>query len=117
MAAKDERGAAGEDRAVAYVRTLGYRVLARNWRCDEGELDVVAAHGRELVVVEVKTRRSLRYGDPLAAVDRRKLARLWRLGLRWRAEHAVSARLRIDVIGITGDDPSTGELVHLQDVR
>jgi putative endonuclease len=120
MAAKDDLGRAGEARAAEHLTLNGYRVVDRNWRCSEGELDLVALRDREVVVVEVKTRRGDGYGDPLEAVDGRKRARLWRLAQRWRSEHAdlVSGRiLRLDAIGITGPDPRCGRLVHLQDIR
>lgn len=120
MAEKDERGAAGEQRAAAYLAECGYEVVARNWRCSIGEIDLVAVRGRRLVVVEVKTRRNLQYGDPLSAVDARKLARLWRLAHAFIHTHddlAHGRTLQVDVIGITGERPETGELVHLEDVR
>ena len=57
----------------------GLTVLERNWRCREGELDIVARDGTELVFVEVKTRSSLAFGSPAEAVDRRKAARIRQL--------------------------------------
>lgn len=120
MAAKDERGRAGEDRACAYLSAQGFRILERNWRNPSGELDIIAVRGRTLIVVEVKTRRTEDYGDPLAAVDARKLAQVWRLAFAWMREHPEESRgrtLRVDVIGITGEDPATADLAHLEDVR
>lgn len=120
MAAKDERGAAGEAAAARYLQARGFTVLDRNWRGDGGEIDLVVARGRTLAIVEVKTRRSMAFGDPLNAVDPRKFARLWRLTHAWVREHRELARgrsIRVDVIGITGEDPRTGDLEHLEDVR
>ncbi|GAA3023222.1 YraN family protein [Microbacterium dextranolyticum] len=120
MADKDVRGRAGEDRATAYLRERGYAVLERNWRCAAGEIDIVATQGEDLVVVEVKTRRSVGFGHPFDAVDARKRDRLWRLGCAWAREHPDPARrrrLRIDVVGITGDDPATATIEHLEDLR
>ena len=119
MAAKDELGRAGEQRAAAHLRALGFDVLDRNWRSPAGEVDVVARHGERIVFVEVKTRRSDGFGDPLEAVDARKRARLWQLANAWCAQHPDLARgrpRRLDVIGITGPDPATGRLEHLEDV-
>lgn len=116
MAAKDELGRAGEEQAARYLTALGYQVLDRNWRCAQGEIDIVASHGSQLAVIEVKTRRSDSYGHPLEAVDARKLRRLWRLAHAWAADHVETARgmtLRIDAIGIIGADPSHGTLEHL----
>jgi len=120
MAEKDDRGRAGEDRAARYLEAQGYRLLARNWRCATGELDIVATRGRDLVVVEVKTRRTDWFGHPFEAVHARKRDRLWRLSCAWVLAHPEQARgrrLRLDVIGITGEDPGTAVLEHLEDVR
>jgi len=66
----------GEDAALRRYVGLGYRVLARNWRCRLGEIDLVLARGATLVVCEVKTRRGTRLGAPFDAVNRRKQAKL-----------------------------------------
>ncbi|WP_308493799.1 YraN family protein [Microbacterium terrisoli] len=119
MAAKDDLGRAGENRAVAHLIARGFGVLERNWRSSDGEIDIVARTGDSLVFVEVKTRRSDGFGDPLEAVDARKRARLWRLAHAWELEHRDQARgcgRRLDVIGITGADPSRGRLEHIEDV-
>ena len=108
MADKDVLGRAGEERAARYYESLGFAVLARNWRAPGGELD--------LVVVEVKTRSSEAFGHPFEAVGEVKKARLWRLAMAWIAAHPASAqgrRLRIDAIGLIGPDPATASLEHL----
>jgi putative endonuclease len=69
-------GRRGEDAAAALYVRRGYRVLARNWRCRIGELDLVAAHGSTLVVIEVKTRRGAAFGGGYEAVDARKRQKL-----------------------------------------
>lgn len=120
MAAKDVLGRAGEDRAAAHLTALGWRVIGRNWRCRDGEVDIVAIDGGDLVIVEVKTRRGIGFGHPLEAVDARKRARLWRLAMAWAAAHPDIARgkaLRLDVVGIIGTDPAAGTLEHLRDLR
>ncbi len=119
MAQKDVLGRAGEDRAARYFEDHGYAVLARNWRCREGEIDLVVARGGDLVVVEVKTRRGEGFGHPLEAIDARKRARLWRLAVAWTAANRDVVqwrRLRIDAIGLTGADPHTARLEHLVDI-
>lgn len=120
MAAKDDLGRAGERLAVAYLEAHRFDIVDRNWRCKTGEIDAVAVRGSTVVVVEVKTRRSRDYGDPLEAVDSRKMARLWRLAREWIAEHPDIARhrdVRIDIVGITGDERAGFALEHLEDVR
>ena len=114
MRAKDAVGRYGEDVAAAFVVRAGWTVLARNWRCDEGELDLVALDGDELVAVEVKTRRSAAYGHPAEAVTHRKLARLRRLTARWLREHDVRARsVRVDVIAIVLPRQGAAQVEHL----
>ena len=70
MADKDELGRLGERLAAEYLQQAGMRILDRNWRCAEGELDIVAAERRVLVACEVKTRSGLGFGSPLEAVSR-----------------------------------------------
>lgn len=69
-------GAAGEDAALRAYRADGYQLLARNWRCRLGELDLVLARGGTLIVCEVKTRRGDRYGSGWEAVTARKQAKI-----------------------------------------
>ncbi len=97
------RGRWGEDLvARAYVRA-GYRIVARNWRCELGEIDLVAARDDTIVICEVKARRSDRYGPAAAAVTPAKQARLRRLAARWLADTAVSGvTVRFDVAAVTG---------------
>ncbi|OAN43330.1 YraN family protein [Microbacterium sp. H83] len=119
MAAKDDFGRAGESRAVAYLIERGYEILDRNWRCPQGEIDIVATVGAHLAVVEVKTRRSSAFGHPFEAVDPRKRRRLWQLAFAWVAAHreALSGReIRVEAIAITGPDPAVGVLEHLEDL-
>lgn len=119
MAAKDERGRAGEERAAAHLSARGWRILARNWRTARGEIDIVADDGAEVVVVEVKTRASEGFGHPLEAIDDRKRARMWALGRAWMRENPDACRgrrLRLDAIAITGPDPAVARLEHVPDL-
>ncbi len=96
-------GARGEHLAAEYLTQLGYRVIARNWRCGrQGELDLIARDGDYIVAVEVKTRSGNGYGHPLEAITAQKAGRLRRLLLSWaRQQTAHVTRLRVDAIGIT----------------
>ncbi|WP_261164159.1 YraN family protein [Microbacterium sp. Marseille-Q6965] len=117
MARKDELGRAGEDRAADHLRSRGYEILDRNWRCDQGELDIVALGDDGVVAVEVKTRSGTRFGHPFEAVDERKLRRLWRLAYAWRRAHpelARGRRLCVDVIALIGPDPAVALLEHAE---
>lgn len=76
-------------------------VLERNWRCDEGEIDIVLRDGATLVVCEVKTRTSLSAGTPHEAITDAKMARLKRLGERWVAERGIRPDgIRVDLVAV-----------------
>lgn len=110
-------GRQGEDVAVAYLQSLGMRILDRNWRSRVGELDVVALDLDTIVVCEVKTRSGDRYGGPLDAVPGRKLARIRCLAGEWLACHPQHAvRVRIDLIGILIPRVGAPSLLHLRGV-
>ncbi|MDK2855132.1 MAG: putative endonuclease [Bacillota bacterium] len=95
-------GAEGEKMAVAYLATRGYRIRERNFRCRLGEIDVIAEEGGTLVFIEVKTRRSRRFGLPQEAVTPAKQARLRRLAEYYFLTHGGADRpCRFDVLGIT----------------
>lgn len=113
-----EIGALGEQLAVDHLSSLGMTVLARNWRCRWGELDIIAAErGHSAVVfVEVKTRTTTEFGGIEEAVTPEKARRLRRLASVWLAEHnAHWPDIRIDVVGVRlgGREP---ELVHLKGI-
>jgi putative endonuclease len=101
MRAKDVRGRFGEQLAAAHLQAQGLIVLDRNWRCDVGEVDIVARDGDALVICEVKTRSSRRFGSPLEAITPEKAARLRRLAACWVRAHGVRPHvIRIDLVGI-----------------
>jgi putative endonuclease len=116
MRVKDAVGWFGEDLAAAYLRDAGLSVLARNWRCRDGELDIVARDGDLLVFVEVKTRSSTAFGDPAEAVGPQKAARIRRLALQWLAEtdDAFAPNLRFDVVSVLRRGPSGPIIRHLK---
>lgn len=110
-------GAWGEELAAQHLTGQQMVILDRNWRCELGELDLVARDGGTLVVCEVKTRRGQAFGSPAEAVTWRKAARLRLLAMRWLDEHPVSPLdIRIDVVGIVVS-PGTGPRIeHLRGV-
>ena len=112
-------GQIGEERAVEHLGGLGWQVLDRNWRCNEGELDVVAhdPHAGALVFVEVKCRSGLGFGDPLEAVTWRKRSKIRQLSLLWLAEHRLRADgLRSDAIGVLLQPGRKPVLSHAQGI-
>ncbi len=98
-----EYGRTGEELAGAWYVGRGYAVVARNWRCPAGEIDLVLRRGRQVVVCEVKARRSDSFGSGAHAVGFAKQRRLRRLAALWLAEtgtHGVD--VRFDVAAVTG---------------
>jgi len=108
----------GERLAAQHLVDLGLVLLDRNWRCNDGEIDIVALDGDVVVVCEVKTRTSARYGSPFEAITRNKASRLHRLGFAWlRAKGVRCAAIRVDVVAVTR--PGRGrrtQLEHMQGV-
>jgi putative endonuclease len=96
-------GAYGEARAAQWYEAHGYRVLERNWRCRDGEIDLIVALTNTVVFCEVKTRRNEAYGLPVEAVGWKKQQRLRRLAAIWLHESDVRpSRIRFDVASVVG---------------
>jgi putative endonuclease len=93
-------GARGETLAERWYQQHGYVVLARNWRCSFGELDLVVGRPGLVVVCEVKTRTSSAFGGGAAAVTRIKRARLRRLAAEWLRSYPRRADVRFDVVAV-----------------
>ncbi len=109
-------GVAGEQLAADWLERTGYRILARNYRCPLGEVDLVAADGAELVFVEVRTRRVGGLVTPAESVTRRKQQRVVRAAEHYlQAVHGVECPWRIDVIALEVD--AAGRLRHLEHLQ
>jgi putative endonuclease len=94
-------GAHGERLAEQHLAAQGLVVLARNWRCAEGEIDLILRDRTDVVFCEVKTRRGTLFGTPAEAIRPDKVRRLRRLANRWLAEASVRPReVRFDVVEV-----------------
>jgi putative endonuclease len=94
-------GAAGEDAAAGWYSERGYAVLARNWRCREGEIDLILRRDGTVVFCEVKARTTDAFGVPAEAVTRAKQQRLRLLAARWLADsRTTAAEVRFDVASV-----------------
>ena len=114
-------GATGEEIAVDYLVSQGYVVFDRNWRSKSGEIDIIASEKfnsqEELIFIEVKTRSSRDYGDPIEAITATKYLRMYRLALEWLSENSASREAwRLDVISIVISRAQEIEIDHLKRV-
>lgn len=110
-------GRKGEELAARYLASQGLVVLSRNWRCREGELDLVATDGRRLIICEVKTRTSTGYGTPTEAVTDEKARRIRRLARRWRNDHRLGCcDERFDILSVLWPPGGTPHVKHLRGV-
>ncbi len=117
MQAKDALGRRGEELAADYLEHEGFRILERNYRCSQGEIDIVAAEHRTLVACEVKTRSGTGFGMPAEAVTRQKLRRLRRLTVHWAQEHHLTFDgLRVDIVGVLRSGSDEFSIEHLRGV-
>ncbi len=109
-------GERGEEAALTFLSSLGYELLARNYRCPFGEADLVMRDGEVLVFVEVKARQNYLFGLPQEAVDFRKRARLRKIASYFCATKRLGEReVRFDVVAVTFEG-ATARLEHLKGV-
>lgn len=98
-------GTAGEQAAERFLRRRGYVIVARNYRCRAGEIDLVALVRDTVVFVEVKTRRQPECGSPVDAVDRQKQRKIVTAARHFIAQHELHDRCaRFDVVGVWWED-------------
>ncbi|MFI0814090.1 YraN family protein [Streptomyces sp. NPDC021098] len=118
MNARGALGRYGEGLAARRLAEAGMTVLERNWRCRDGEIDIVALDAGALVVCEVKTRRAEGYEAPTEAVGPRKADRLRRLAERWLERHGgpPPGGVRIDLVGVVLPRRGAPVVEHLRGV-
>lgn len=108
-------GERGEQLAVRYLEAHGCTVLSRNWRCREGELDIICTDGGTLLICEVKTRSGLGFGAPAESISRTKIIRIRRAASKWLSEHRVRYErdVRFDVISVVIPHGEPPQLQHI----
>lgn len=118
MAAKDELGRRGEQLAAAFLESEGVQIIDRNWRCPQGEIDLVALDGDDIVFIEVKTRSGTGFGHPLESITPLKLARIRRLSAAWCEGHPEHSgrKARVDAIGVIAPRNGSVDIEHLKRV-
>lgn len=101
MNTKQITGKVGEKEATKYLSNLGYDILCNNFRCMQGEIDIIAKDEKELVFVEVKTRKDTKYGEAREAVDKRKQKHIKDATMYYLYKnHLEDEFVRIDVIEV-----------------
>ena len=108
-------GAYGERLAAQHLLATGLRLAARNWRCGDGEIDIIAWDGDVLVFCEVKTRRGIEFGTPAESIVPAKARRLRRLAAQWLQSSAANPReVRFDVIEVRAPRSGTPRVEHIK---
>jgi putative endonuclease len=111
----DELGRRGEDLAAEYLADTGLVLLSRNWRCRDGEVDIVATDGERLVICEVKTRSGTGYGEPSEGVTPAKAARIRRVAAAWLRTYRVGwAEVRFDIVAVLCPPEGPVTVEHLR---
>ncbi|RLK55531.1 YraN family protein [Actinokineospora cianjurensis] len=117
MATHLRLGAHGEDIAAHHLERDGATILARNWRCELGELDIICDHQGRIVICEVKTRTTTHHGTPAESVTESKARRLRTLAHRWRLDNGLPPTpLRFDIISILVPRQGPPTIHHLRGV-
>ena len=109
-------GNTGEEIAAAYFVKNGYRLVERNWRFRHGEVDIIASKGQFLHFIEVKTRKSLRYGRPEESITRDKMNNLKNVAEEYQYQHPEWKYIQFDVLAITLVNGEAKEVFMIEDV-
>ena len=108
-------GAYGERLAARHLQDLGLVIVERNWRCSDGEVDLILREGDDIVFCEVKTRRGGLFGTPAEAIDHRKVRKLRQLASRWLEESGLRAReVRFDVVEVLPQQRGATRVAHIR---
>ena len=98
------RGESAEQQACLFLEKQGLKLVARNFRCKQGELDLIMSDQKNLVIVEVRFRQTDKYGSAAESVTRAKQSRIMAATQIYLTKHKINSAIRFDVIAISGDD-------------
>lgn len=114
MAAHNTLGKAGEEAAVAYLEKKGYFVRDRNWRKGHLEIDIIATNGKELIFVEVKTRKNTDYQEPQDAVDWKKIRHIVNAADSYIKLNRIDIPIRFDIVTVVGEN-NQFQIEHIEE--
>ena len=114
MAEHNDLGKQGEELAAEFLGKKGYKILERNWRLGKNEIDIIAADGKYIVVVEVKTRQSAAFGEPETAVTLEKQRALIRAANAYVRYRNIHSEVRFDILSIILTK-SSEQIHHIED--
>ncbi len=100
MAEHNELGKSGEDYACEYLINKGFSILEKNWRHHKDEVDIIATHEDFLVIIEVKTRRTLYFGEPQFFVNKKKQAFMIRAANAYILTKNIHLEARFDIVSV-----------------
>lgn len=115
MAQHNELGKWGEDMAAKFLEEKGYHIVARDWKDNHKDIDIVAIDTDTLVFVEVKTRRNDYFLQPEQAVNGKKIKNITLAANRFVKMHQIDLQMRFDIISIVGTDESNCTINHIED--
>ena len=115
MALHNDIGKMGEQIATKYLITKGYIIRNVNWRINRLEIDIVAEKNNRIIIVEVKTRSSEKFGSPLDEITREKISYLVRAAKAYLNSYRLSHKVQFDVITIIGNDINNIKIEHIED--
>lgn len=115
MAEHNDTGRWGEQKAAEYLERKGFRIIWRDWRDGHRDLDIVAIDADQLVIVEVKTRRSNAFMEPEQAVDAKKVRSLSMAAAKFVRTQHIDMPVRFDIVSITGTTDDNCKINHIED--
>lgn len=114
MAWNNELGKWGEEVAARYLTNKGYYIRDKDWKHGHRDLDIIAIYNDELVIVEVKTRKHDKFGDPEDAVDAKKIRSIRIAANAYIKMFKIDYHVRFDVIAITGTEDNGYNINHIE---
>lgn len=114
MSIRSERGAFGEEQTALYLKSLGYSILARNYRIKGGEIDIIAENGGVIAIVEVKTRKFGSLTEGAAAVTKKKQSRIIKAACSYLSEVGTDKEIRFDVAEVVITTENNPRLLEIK---